>query len=336
MLRIPHRLAWRLAAPALLLALALPRPAEALPSAKSVLEENGFSAGDIAKVMNGELVDTTLKSSNEREIAAGLAFLIKEPPAELMKEARQGLLSNTDPNTIAWGSLEGEGSLAQFSKLTLAPDAKDRTKLYAGAEAGDDLNLSAAEIQGFQGKKSESAVLAQLRKMLLSRYQAYRAKGLDGIADYDRGDGESTPVSGDLRSASEALTGLEKHVPTFYKVLMGYPKGKGSTFTERFDWSNYNAHDTPTFVLTHRMAMQDGDGYLVAQRQFYVSRGYNSVQAVAGFFPVKAGTVVLYTNRTSTDQVTGFGGGTKRSIGSRVMASQLKSLFEKVRKKAEQ
>ncbi len=60
------------------------------------------------------------------------------------------------------------------------------------------------------------------------------------------------------------------------------------------------------------------------------------MQAVAGFFPVKAGTVVFYTNRTSTDQVTGFGGGSKRSIGSRVMASQLESLFEKVRKKAEQ
>jgi hypothetical protein len=81
---------------------------------------------------------------------------------------------------------------------------------------------------------------------------------------------------------------------------------------ERFDWSNYNAHDTPTFVLTHRFSMREGDAYVLAQRQYYVSRGYNVMQAVGGFLPVEEGTVVVYTNRTSTDQVTGFGGGTKR------------------------
>ena len=335
MLRNPDRMMRRLAAPALLLALALPRPAAALPSAESVLEEAGFSAGQIQKVMGGELVTTTLKSSSDRELAVGMAFLVKVPPSEMIKDAREGLLITTDPNTISWGKLEGEGSLAQLGKLTLEPDKK-RARLYLGAKPGDDLNLSGAEIKGFQALKGESAVLEQVRKTLLGRYQAYRAKGLDGIADYDRGGGKPTPAAGDLRRASEAATGIKKHVPGFYKVLLGYPKTKGKGLEERFDWSNYKAHGTPTYVLTHRMAMKDGDGYVVAQRQFYVSRGYNVEQAVAGFFPVERGTVVLYVNRTSTDQVTGFGSGSKRSIGSRVMASQLKGLFEKVREKAEQ
>jgi hypothetical protein len=325
----------RLAAPALLLALALPWPAAALPSAESVLGEVGFSAGEIQKVLGGELVTITLKSSSDRELAVAMAFLVTVPPSELMKDARHGLLSQTDPNTLSWGALEGKGSLAQLAKLTLEPDKK-RAKLYLGAKPGEDLNLSEAEIKGFKALKGESAVLDQVRKTLLSRYQAYVAKGLDGIADYARGGGKTTPVAGDLRRASEAATGLKKHVPGFYKVLLGYPKEKGKGLEERFDWSNYEAHGTPTYVLTHRMSMQDGDGFVVAQRQFYVSRGYNTEQALAGFFPVKQGTVVLYTNRTSTDQVTGFGGGTKRSIGSRVMASQLTDLFEKVRKKAEQ
>lgn len=46
------------------------------------------------------------------------------------------------------------------------------------------------------------------------------------------------------------------------------------------------------------------------------------------------GTLVIYVNRTSTDQVTGFGGGTKRTIGSRVLASQLEDLFGKLQKTA--
>ena len=335
MLRSPDRATRRMAAPALLLALALPLPAAALPSAESILEEVGFSAADVQQVIGGEFVTTTLATTSEREIAAAMAFLVTVPPSELMKDARKGLLLTTDPNTISWGKLEGEGSLAQLAKLTLEPDRK-RAKLYLGAKPGEDLNLSEAEIAGFKALKGESAVLEQVRKTLLGRYRAYRAKGLDGIADYARGGGKTTPVGGDLRRATEATTGLKKQVPAFYNVLLGYPKEKGKGFEERFDWSNYMAHGTATYVLTHRMAMPDGDGYVVAQRQFYASRGYNTEQALAGFLPVKQGTVVVYLNRTSTDQVTGFGGGSKRSIGSRVMASQLKDLFEKVRKKAEQ
>jgi hypothetical protein len=53
---------------------------------------------------------------------------------------------------------------------------------------------------------------------------------------------------------------------------------------------------------------------------------------LAALIPSQKGTLVLYVNRTSTDQVTGFGGGTKRSLGTRLMASQLEELFERFRK----
>jgi len=52
--------------------------------------------------------------------------------------------------------------------------------------------------------------------------------------------------------------------------------------------------------------------------------------------PVPEGTLVVYTNRTSTDQVAGFGGGAKRSMGEKVMASQLADLFAKLQKAAVQ
>ena len=67
------------------------------------------------------------------------------------------------------------------------------------------------------------------------------------------------------------------------------------------------------------------------QRQFYVSTGYNAEQAIVGFLPVPDGTLVVYTNHTSTDQVAGFASGAKRSIGRKFMASQLESLFQKTR-----
>ena len=62
---------------------------------------------------------------------------------------------------------------------------------------------------------------------------------------------------------------------------------------------------------------------MMLERQFYVSTGYNAEQAVAAFLPADAGTVVVYANRTSTDQIAGLGARAKRSIGSKVLASQL-------------
>jgi hypothetical protein len=70
----------------------------------------------------------------------------------------------------------------------------------------------------------------------------------------------------------------------------------------------------------------------VVQRQYYVSTGYNAEQAVAGFVAVQGGTIVLYAGHAFTDQVTGFGGSMKRGIGRRVMADQMKKLFDAGRK----
>jgi len=106
---------------------------------------------------------------------------------------------------------------------------------------------------------------------------------------------------------------------------------------ESFSWTKSIIRDNPTYVLQQRMAVADGDARAVVQRQFYVSTGYNGQQAVAGFLPIQGGsTLVAYTSHAFTDQVSGFGGSMKRSMGSRVMANQLKTMFEAARKKAAQ
>lgn len=83
------------------------------------------------------------------------------------------------------------------------------------------------------------------------------------------------------------------------------------------------------------MAVADGDAWAVVQRQFFVSAGYNGQQAVAGFLPTQGGTLVVYTSRAFIDQITGFGGSMRRSMGRRVMANQIKQIFEAGRKKVQ-
>jgi hypothetical protein len=319
---------------AVLLSLAWALPATALPDAKALLAEIGFPADANQQVLDGKFVTVGLDPTSERELAMAMAFLVKEPPAELITEVKKDLVSGVDPNTTGHGAISGAGSLDDFKGVSFGSDAKKQAKAFLKAKPGEDLNLSTAEIGSFAALAKQGgdakAVQAQLRRLLLARFQAYHTRGLDGIDDYDRG-GKQTPAGGDLRRAVEAAKGLKQSAPSFYDTLLNYPKSRPAELEEEFTWTHYMAHGSPVFLLSHRIWMPDGDAWLISQRQYYVTSSYNTVQILAGFLPVKGGTLVIYVNRTSTDQVTGFGGSTKRTMGTKVMTSQIKGLFEKVK-----
>ena len=301
--------------------------------AARVLKELGFPDDARTKLEAGQIVKSSVQSSNQRELTAAMAFLVQVPPKQLVDKLQGGLLNSIDENTIQFGSIDGK--ISDLSRLSLAPDADKRAKGYTNATAGGDLNLSEAEIKAFNALEGKplAAVEEQVRMSVFARYQAYEAKGLAGIAPYARGDGKSRDAGGDLRSASKASVALERHMPDFYKLLNDHPAAAKPT-TETFHWTTYKAHGEPVILLTHAFSMTEGEAFGVCQRQFYVSSSYNVEQAVAVFLPVSKGTLVVYANRTSTDQVAGFGGGAKRSMGGKILASQLESLFEDLQKAA--
>jgi hypothetical protein len=101
---------------------------------------------------------------------------------------------------------------------------------------------------------------------------------------------------------------------------------------EHFFWVKYAIQGKPTYVLTHVLVAPGGAARAVVTRQFYASTGYNGEQAVAAFLPVQGGTIATYESHAFTDQVAGFGGWVKRGIGSRIMADQMKKMFEAERR----
>jgi hypothetical protein len=304
------------------------------PETAALLQELGYSPGDIARIQAGEIVKGTAKSSSERELVSALAFVVKTSPSGLKDQAKRGLLDEIDPEVDAWGDLRGEGTASELAKLTL--DAK-RAEAYRTATAGSDMNLSASEIAALNALPAGNvaAVERQVRSALLGRVAAYRRLGLAGIPPYARAGGKERSAAEELRSATTAAQPLRTHAPAAYQLLLDYPQGKPRGLEEVIRWSSYTAHDTPTLALTHVFFVPEGDAWLVVQRQFYVSAGYNAEQAVVAFLPVPTGTLVTYINRTSTDQLEGLGSGMKRSLGSKIMASQLEGLFAKVRAAAE-
>jgi len=323
----------------LVLVLSLALPAAALPTAEEALTSIGFPADAKRQVLQGKFVTTTLKPTSERELAMAIAFIVNKPPAALIEDAKKNLVAEVDPDTISRGIIPGDGSLDDFKGVSFGSDAAKQAKSFLEARPGENLNLSKAEIGGFEALAKQggdaAAVEDQLRKLLLARFQSYHSKGLDGIAAYARSDDKQTDTGGDLRRAVEAAARLKKNAPHFFDMLLKYPESRPAGLEEEFSWTHYIAHNTPVFLLSHRVSMPDGDAWLLANRQFYVTASYNSVQIIAGFLPVESGTLVIYVNRTSTDQVTGFGGSTKRAMGTKVMTSQIEDLFKKAKAAAE-
>ena len=69
----------------------------------------------------------------------------------------------------------------------------------------------------------------------------------------------------------------------------------------------------------------------VSARAFAVPTRYNDTQAAAALLRVQGGTAVAYLNRTTTDQLGGFGASAKQAIGRGMMAKQIRAIFEKAR-----
>jgi hypothetical protein len=311
-------------------------PAGAVPPLEEVLRGLGFSDDDVAKISRGELVKGVMDNTSELELAVKLAFLVRAPQSDLHELFFAKRDYQYDPSVTAFATIEGDGSLRDFSGLRLDPHADSMAQAYLDAEPGSDLNLSREEIADFNAlKRSEGSaperVEEQIRKNLLARYRAYRRTGLDGIAPYARGGGKDHFPGRELQRKTEQEEGLAKYAPEFHRALLQYPKSVPKDVEERLHWVNFRIDDKATLSLVHRMDHKEGDVDVFAERHFYVSRSHNSVQAIGGSFPVEGGTVVVYVNRTSTDQVGGFGSAAKRALGERVMTGQIAEIFDRMR-----
>ena len=312
--------------------------ASSVPTLDELMAEFAFGKDDVTRVRNGELLQTSTKETSDRELAVVMVFLVKAPVQKLIAALRAGPSSRNDPQVQSVTEIKGDGALDDLKAVVLQPGGGKEAQLYLDATPGDSLNLAAPEIAAFAALKSaggaeqpRARVEESLRKILLARYQAYRSQGLAGIAPYARGrDTQSRPAD-DLRRATEAAKGLKRYTPAFYDVLMDYPRGTPPGLTQQFFCIRYAMDGRPNFALRQRLVMPLEDAYVVADRDFYVSSGYNDMQAVAGLLPVADGTVVVYVARTTTDQLGGFGASAKQAIGRRMMAKQISAIYEKFR-----
>ena len=224
----------------------------------------------------------------------------------------------------------GDGSLDDFKGIKLRNE-KVMDKLYKNAAPGSDLNLSKDEIAMFKKCKTHEEVENCLRQVFLDRFRAYKKNGLAGIKPYARSKKEFSPGD-ELKTQLEAGKILPKYSPVFNKYLLTYPNNKPDGVEESYFWVNSIIDEKPTIALVHRVGMPQNGGFVYAERHFYLSRSHNCLQGIGAALPLNdEEAVVLYATRTSTDQVSGFGGSAKRGIGNKIMGGRMAENFERAR-----
>jgi len=317
------------------------------PPVGEILLDIRFSDKEQKRVRAGEIVQRTISEGSERELAFGMAFLVKAKPDKLAESYRKATVFDVVPQVKGHGLISGEGTLADFAGVALQPNAEKEARRYLDAQPGQELNLAAKEIAAFQARKATGGtspalvkeVEQVLRQQLLARYQAYRAKGLVGIAPYERVKGAQRLVGDELLQAAKGSVFLAKYAPDFYDILLDYPaaakKAPVKNLEESFYWVNLELFGRPTFVLMHRMALHLGEVYVAVERQFYASHEYNAMQQLVTALPTQDGTLLLYAGRVSTDQVGGFGSSAKHPISRALAAPYLKDMFKSVRGRVE-
>ena len=149
-----------------------------------------------------------------------------------------------------------------------------------------------------------------------------------GISSYARGKKDFS-VGQELKHQLEVAPILKKKAPVFWKYVIEYPGSKPEISIESFFWVNSLIDDKPTIALVHRLGMpHDEGGYVYMERHFYLSRSHNCLQGIGAALPSEdGGTAVFYATRTSTDQVGGFGGSAKRTIGNKIMVGNSIFIF---------
>jgi hypothetical protein len=310
----------------------------AKPDVAKAIEHLKMPPEIAARIKNGEIVAPPVSDGSDKELAVRLMMLVKAGPDDLKEYITADNLMGKDPTFSASGELPPDSPKIEGIKLTV-----DEAMDYLSAEPGNDFNFHTAEFAKLKAAKKKvkddkdaPAVAAQvLAEILVARLQAYRQAGIGAVAPYDRGGGKFSEPGDELLGAMEASPILKNAAPEAYAAFLDFPGSSAPGASHQFFWSQQKVEDKPAFILSHRMTYPGQNGVIFVDRQYYVSRTYNSMLTGTGCGQLAEGTMIYYVNRTSTDQVAGFMQETKHNIGRKQMREELIKMFEEIKKKVQ-
>ena len=317
------------------------------PTFDEVMTYLHFDAAERARVMRGEIVGKDFREHDEKEISVAVVTRIATPLPRLAEEIRKGELLHADQEVLDFrASAPGTPLEETFRNAGYTSKEGEEVRRLLAALPGSTFNLSAAELDRLRAARTrfpggdcdrKPACAGELsglyRGMLQERLARYQADGLNGVAPYDRGSGKKVLPAEELRHAAEDAELIRRAFPEFYRAFTEFPQEQREKYDSQFLWIKRRVQGRPAFALAHRLSDVRPDVALFAERQFYVGTSYNSLQTFVGLLPDGDRTILVYTNRTFTDQVAGFGSNVRHSVGRSKLMEAVTRIFETLRRR---
>ncbi|MCR9094452.1 MAG: hypothetical protein NXI30_09555 [bacterium] len=294
-------------------------------SAGQLAQEIGLSTAAIERVIAGEIVAEELAASSEKDLALALVARLDAPVGAVTEFLDAKRMAEVQTFTLSSGTIDpARPSLANL-------ELPDESLAKLVRRPADTFHLSEAEARRIEAaaERGAEAALDAYRSALAERAAAYWKRGLSGIESYA---GSDRSPKLDLAHANAAIRELTRD-PVFDAELETIPSKSPGKARHVLSWAVSKGRDFAAPVLIHRIFyLEAGAGEIVVERRFYSGHDYDALQIVVGVLPTpETWSAIFYTNHTYTAQVTGIGGGAKRSIGRKLLRQELVAELERAR-----
>lgn len=320
---------------------------EADPSlaARALMTRLSLSAAERESLRQGDILGKGLPAleKDPEALAAVLLVVLPAQPSAVADQILQLVSVRVSEKADASEELSRDGNAAFNRVVDFTPEESAAVKRLMQVTPGDAFNLSDQEIAWFQAAASDlrrgqpsqrdapETMAAVYRRMLESRFRQYLEGGLDGIPPYARGDGIDTHPGQQLQVATESLAFLKEHFPEFYVALLHYPRSGPRGLRDRHLLIKKPLRGRPAFVLSHWLVDVDDDRAVIAERQYYVSHTYDSLQILILCLPYREATLLAVLNQTFTEKVQGFLSGLRHHIGRKRLQGAMRPLLQSLR-----
>jgi hypothetical protein len=308
--------------------------ADSLPRVEDLLKGSAFDSKEIERVLAGEIAVTTVKHPSDRELAVGIACLVADD-VDPMKPFDRSRPMLPGDSIREFQPIDPSDPDAAFGKIEITSTDREELRRYLDFEEGLGLNLSPDEVATFrreERKHSKPAPLdvvnAVVRRALRDRFDAYRAKGLAGIAPYVREGGELVAPGDELGTIIDQSRVLRKLFPEFMAIWEDYPNSTTKAQDEAFYWIRSTVDDRPMFTLAHQMSWGDGTTRLRGERLFYASHFFNAGQTIVVSTPTQEGRLFALIERLWIDGYSSFSS-VKHSVGEKMLTRQMLEKVER-------
>ena len=308
------------------------------------LKELGFEAAQKGDLESGKIISVGLPDIERQptELTVGGAMmLVRRPLAAVSQVLTREDTFRVNTKILDFGEI-GDGFASReelhaiFDEIAYTEaESKEAGKLLK-AKPGGRFNLSKKEIDKYRSLQSVDGrahlvVSSALADMLQRRFLDYLEGGLAAVEPYERKAGKRASPRQELTTAFSSLKLVQKHFPTFYGSLSGFPAQLPEDTESRFFWIKRLADDRPAFVLAHRMVERKADYTVAMDLQYYALHSYNAMLTLVACVPHEEGTLVISGVRIFTDRVTGFASGIRKGVGRKHLAEAMAEYFRDMR-----